>query len=232
MGTEPGYPVVESAPLNPLRRRFLRRTQRRAQELPQLVGGSVLVFQSNEKFALAPSGVRMLSSDTVLNATMVAVVLTGKRLIPAVATLPSVHPGRSVAIRAKYSCQVIDAVRVLEEGCWDIRPDLIEYLLEDPKLQMLGSRADISDNPEVHQKILAHALARKRLEPPRIPGIRVQLVDFILDLRAEDGGWISLGGSEPRPGYPDNDYGHDRYDDRGPNDDDQDDSYAPEGDER
>ncbi|WP_433360125.1 hypothetical protein ACQPZX_26170 [Actinoplanes sp. CA-142083] len=228
---EPGYPVVESAPLSPLPRRLFRRTQRRVQELPELVGGSVLVFQSNERFALAPEGSRRLSSDIVLNASMVAVVLIKKQLVPAVATLPTITPGRRVAVRASYSCQVIDAVRVLEEGCWDVRPVLVEYLLEDAKVQMLGARVDISDNPEVQQKILARALARKALEPPEIPGMRVQLVDVSLDIYAEDGR-VPLGSGGD---YPEGGYGHDRFDDRrngyhGP--DDQDDSYPPDGDGR
>jgi hypothetical protein len=242
---EPTYPVVESASLNPLPRRLFRRAQRRVQDLPELVGGSTWVFQSNERFALAPEGGRMLSSDVVLNANMVAVVLTGKRLVPAVATLPTVHPGHRVTVRASFRCHVIDAVRVLEEGCWDVRADLVAYLLDDAKVQMLGARVDISDNPEVQQKILARALARKALEPPEIPGMRVHLVDISLDVFTEDDGRIPLS---PVVGnvYPSVGYGrhHDagRDDDRedddryagytagGPENDDQDDSYPPNGD--
>jgi len=235
--SEPGYPVVESAPLNPLRRRLLRRTQRRAQELPELVGGSAWVFQTNERFALAPADGRMLSSDVVLNATMVAVVLLKKQLVPAVATLPTVHPDRRIAIRAGYSCQVIDPVRVLQEGCWDVRTDLVAYLLEDAKVQMLAARVDITDNPEVQQKLFARALARKALEPPEIPGMRVELVTISLDLFAAGDERGQLGHPATN-GYTDAgaDYGHDRYDAGGSTGNhaapDQDDSYPPDGDGR
>ena len=227
--SEPGYPVVESAPLHPLRRRLLRRTQRPIQELPELVGGSVRVFQSNERYSLEPTGGRMLSSDVVLDATMVAVVSIKEHLIPMVATLPSLQSGREVSVRASYSCKVIDAVRVLEEGCWDVRPRLVAYLLRDNNVQILGARVDISDNPEVQQRILARMLARKALEPPEIPGMEVQLVGVSLGLHAEDGWRAPLNGGAGHPGA-ETDHGHDRYDGRGH--DDQDDSYPPDGDRR
>ena len=81
------FPVVESAPLDPVPGRLLRPPRRRIDDLPELVGGSVFVFQTNDRFALAPAGPKMLGSDVVVKATMVAVVLTRAQEVPAIATL-------------------------------------------------------------------------------------------------------------------------------------------------
>lgn len=224
---ELSYPVVESAALSPLPRRLFRQARRRMQELPELVGGSILVFQSNERFALAPADVKMLSSDVVVKATMVAVVLTKKQLVPTVAMLPSINPRRKVAVCASYSCQVVDAVRVLEEGCWDVRADLLAYLLNDPKVQMLGAREDVADNPEVQQKILARTLARSALEPPNIPGMKVQLVDVSLGIHSDEHeNHGSLPGGDGAYGYGDDRF-RDGFDSGSR---DSDDSYPPDGD--
>lgn len=171
------FPVVEAAPLSPVTSRWFRPTRRQAGELPEPVGGSVLVFQANDRFALAPTGPRMLRSDVVVKATMVAVVLTRAQVVPAVAMLPSVDPNFRLGLRATYQCQVTDPVRVLEGGCWDVRGHLMAYLLGDAKIRMLSLRHDVDDNPEVQQRILARAMARNELEPLVIPGMRLQLVE-------------------------------------------------------
>ena len=186
------YPVVESVPLNPLPARFLRSSRRRFGELPQQAEGSVLVFQCNDRFSVAPTGPRMLLSEVVVKATMVAVVLTRSQVVPAVAALPSVSPGRRLVLRASYNCTVVDPVRVLEVGCWDVRTELLEYLLSDTRVRMLGAREDVTENPEVSQRILARTFARNELDPPVIPGMRVRLVDVTLGVQ-EDA--ASMGGS-------------------------------------
>lgn len=168
------YPVVEATGLDPLPSRFLRRPRRFADELPLLTGGSVLVFQANERYAMAPPGPRMLSSDIVVRATMVAVVLTKSQEVQVVALL-SAYAGLRVMLRASYNCQVLDPVRVLESGCWDVSVELRGHLLRDMKLRMLGARTDVAQNPDVHQRILAWIFARNDLEPPFIPGMRVEL---------------------------------------------------------
>ncbi|WP_173053112.1 hypothetical protein [Phytohabitans houttuyneae] len=188
MQTDVRFPVVESASLTPVPGRLFRTPRRRSDDLPELVGGSVHVFQTNEQFAVAPSGPKMLMSEVVVKATMVAVVLTRAQVVPAVAILPSINPEYRLALRASYNCKVHNPVQVLTAGCWDVRPELLEYLLGDPKLRMLGARDDVVRNPEVSQRILARTIARNELEPPDIPGMRVRLVDVTLAIH-HDGGW-------------------------------------------
>jgi hypothetical protein len=183
------FPVVESAPLDPAPGRFLRPARRSRRDLPDHPGGSVLVFQTNERYALAPDGPKMLSSDVVVKASMVAVVVTRAQEVPAVAVLPSVRRGTRLLLRASYLCQVLDPIRVLENGCWDVSVDLRGYLLRDAKIRMLGARLDAHRNPEVSQRILARTFARNELEPPRIPGMRVELVNVTLSIQ-DDNQWV------------------------------------------
>lgn len=205
------FPVVESAQLEPVHGRWFRQPQRRIEDLPQLPGGSVFVFQINDRFALAPEGPRMLRSDVVVSATMVAVVLTRAQEVPAVATLSAVIAGSRLSLRATYNCRVLDPVRVLDNGCWDVRATLRAYLLMDAKLRMLGAREDAGRNPEVLQRILARTYARNQLEPPVIPGMTVELVDLALNVQ-EDNGWVP----RPRAPHEDVEYGpshRDRFED-------------------
>jgi hypothetical protein len=180
---ETRFPVVESAQLEPLQHRMLRHARRRIDDLPQLAGGSVFVFQTNDRYAIAPEGPRMLGSDVVVKATMVAVVLTRAQEVHVVATLSPGTSGARLAMRASFNCRVIDPVRVLENGCWDVRSDLRAYLLDDSKLLMLGARDDVLRNDDVVRRILARTFARKKLEPPLIPGMTVQLIDVSLSLQ-------------------------------------------------
>ena len=218
--------MIESAELHEPPKRLFRRRRRRSRDLPALVGGSVRVFQCNERFALAPEN-KTLSSDVVVKATMVAVVITKKQLIPAIAVLPSITPGRRVAVRASYSCQVLEPVRVLANGCWDIRPDLLRHLLNDPQVKMLGTREDVADNPDVQQTILARIVARGLFEPPDIPGMRVELVDMALVVHSDEGEHRDplMTGGYDHDDLRDDGYGH--RDDPGS---DNDDSYPPDGD--
>jgi hypothetical protein len=183
------FPVVESAPLEPVPSRFLRAARRSPRDLPDHPGDSVLVFRSNERFALAPDGPKMLASDVVVKASMVAVVVTRAQEVPMVAVLPSVTRGTRMLLRASYLCQVLDPIRVLEHGCWDVTIDLRHYLLRDAKTRMLGARRDAHNNPEVSQRILARTFARNELEPPMIPGMRVELVNVALSI-TDDGQWV------------------------------------------
>jgi hypothetical protein len=171
------FPVIEAAPLEPVSGRWFRAARRQASDLPVLVDGSVHVFQINDQFALAPAGRRMLRSAVAAQATMVAVVLIQSQVVPAVAVLPSTQPGRRVLLRAGYYCKVEDPVRVLEAGCWDVRAELLNHLLADAQLRMLGAREDIGSNPEVAQRIMARVLARDKLDPPFIPGMRIKLME-------------------------------------------------------
>jgi hypothetical protein len=205
------FPVVESAQLDPVPSRLFRPPRRTIDELPELIGGSVFVFQSNDRFALAPAGPKMLGSEVVVKATMVAVVLTRALEVPAVATLSAVNSGNRLTLRASYNCRVLDPVRVLESGCWDVRADLRGYLLKDAKLRMLGAREDAGRNPEVIQRILARMYARNQLEPPVIPGMALQLVDVALNVQTNNG-WL------PGPRQPTEDVGYgpltgDRFED-------------------
>jgi hypothetical protein len=183
------FPVVESAQLDPVPSRLLRQPRRRIDDLPELARGSVFVFQTNDRFALAPAGPKMLGSEVVVKATMVAVVLTRAQEVPAVATLSAVNSASRLTLRAVYNCRVIDPVRVLENGCWDVRANLRGYLLDDAKLRMLAVREDAGRNPEVGQRILARMFARNQLEPPHIPGMVVKLVDVALNVQDENG-WV------------------------------------------
>jgi hypothetical protein len=131
----------------------------------------------------------MLASEVVVKASMVAVVVTRAQEVPAVAVLPSVARGTRLILRTSYLCQVLDPVRVLENGCWDVRVDLRGYLLRDAKIRMLGARLDAGRNPEVSQRILARTFARNELEPPMIPGMRVELVNVALSIHDDGGRW-------------------------------------------
>jgi hypothetical protein len=210
--TDARFPVVESAALEPLRRRIFRPARRSLDDLPQLVEGSVFVFHTNDSYVVAPEGPKMLSSDVVVKATMVSVVVTRQQEVHVVATLSPGTWGTRLAMRASFNCRVVDPLRVLEDGCWDIRPSLRAYLLDDPKLLMLGARDDIEQNDDVVRRILARTFARKKLEPPLIPGMAVQLIDVSLSLQGNG----AVPGQRRPPEHGHGGYGHNGHGFSGP----------------
>lgn len=191
------FPVVTSAALYPVRRKLLRRPGRSPQDLPEQSGGTVLVFQSNNRFSLAPPGPRMLSSDVAVRATAAVVVSIRQQLVPLVAPLPSVNGENTVHLYATFYCKVTDPVLVLEAGCFDVRPTLQRHLVGDAKLRMFGAREDVADNLEVLQRILARTQARAELQPPAVPGMRVDLVEVSLGIHRN--GWT--GANDPEDPY-------------------------------
>lgn len=183
--SEGSYPVLESVPLAPVTGRLFRRPRRTADGLPQTTGGSILVFQVNGRFALAPAGPAMLSSDIVTRATMVHLVTVRSHEVDVAALLATLDTRERLRLRTTYQCRVLDPVQVLETGRWDVRSDLRGYLLSDTKTRMLGARLDAATNPEVSQHILARTLARHELEPPTVPGMQVSLIDLALGIERE-----------------------------------------------
>src|SRR5687767_1573914 len=89
VGLETTFPVLESAHLDPVVGGLFRRGRRRVEELPLATSGSVLVFQVDERFALAPVGRSWLSSEIVARATMVHVVTLRSRELAVVTPLPA-----------------------------------------------------------------------------------------------------------------------------------------------
>ncbi|GAA3301699.1 hypothetical protein Dvina_05605 [Dactylosporangium vinaceum] len=212
------FPVVESTALEPLRSRLFRRPKRSLEDLPQLTEGSVFVFHTSDGYASAPEGPKMLGSDVVVRATMVSVVSMRQQEVQVVAALSPSTWGTRLAMRASFNCRVIDPLRVLEDGCWDIRPSLRAYLLEDPKLLMLGARGDVDQNDDVVRRILARTFARKKLEPPLIPGMTVQLIDVDLSLQSDG----TVPGPRRSAESSHNGYGHGSYSGGGYGSNDQD----------
>ncbi|MBO4208458.1 hypothetical protein [Micromonospora echinofusca] len=184
-GTNPEhqYPVVGFTSLDPVRRRFLRPRRRFAEEFPEQRPGSVLVFQANGTYALAPPGPDMLRSHTVVDALAVAVVSVRQELVVAHVPLPTSATGR-VLLSVTFHCRVVDPILVLEAGAWDIRPSLTAHLLNDDILQMLGTRDDVMSNPDVPRRILSRIYARKDLEPSDVPGMTMDLVSVQVGIQA------------------------------------------------
>ncbi|MEV4412054.1 hypothetical protein [Catellatospora sp. NPDC049609] len=172
------YPVVASAALGPARSRLLRGPCRDEREMPEQIPGTVRVFQRNGRYALTPDVGRPLCTPTVTEAGSVAVVSIRQQLVPVLAKLPSVRPERTLVLRARFRCQVDDAVLVLSSGCWSVEPALVHYLLDDTELLMLGAREDAATSPEVARHILARVTARGDLERPEVSGMTIRLVDL------------------------------------------------------
>jgi len=195
------FPVLKMTPLSPVPSRFLQPTRRQLSDLPTLVEGSVLVFQTDERYALAPAGPKMLASEVVVKATMVAVIAVRAQEVTAVVELPSAKRGTHLTLHAIYNCRVFDPVQVMESGCWDVRTDLRNYLLRDSKLRSLAAQEGAAENPEVTQRILGRMHARNQLEPPVVPGIRIELVNIALNIKNDNqraAGNTTYSGTEPQ----------------------------------
>lgn len=201
------FPAIASVPLEPVRRRLFRAARRSPQDLPEHSGGTVLVFQSNNRFSLALPGPKMMSSDVVVRATGAVVVSVKQELVGLVAQLPSATGQHIVHLYATFYCLVTNPVLVLESGCFEVRPALHRHLLGDNKLRMFGAREDIVDNFEVLQRIQARTQAINELQPPAVPGMRVEFVGVTVGVY--DGRWAD---PDDYDANPERAGVHDRYD--------------------
>ncbi|MEV0129416.1 hypothetical protein AB0H83_13295 [Dactylosporangium sp. NPDC050688] len=179
------YPVVGSTSLLPATRRWLILPPKRSlDDLPPRPAGSVLVFQADGRYVVAPRGTAMLRSAEAVHAEAAVVISTRQETVAAVVPLPSTSRD-CVVLEVGFHCRVLDPISVLEAGCYDVRPQLESYLLDDDVLRMLGARDDVAANPEVAKRILARIFARMQLEPPDLPGISAAVAGTRVRIQTE-----------------------------------------------
>ncbi|TDC48817.1 hypothetical protein E1258_27695 [Micromonospora sp. KC207] len=177
-----GYPVVDSAELNPVERRLFRRARRELRDIPKQPPGTVLVFQHGDTYETLPDGGLRLDDEIVVDAVAVAVVSTRHTLREAVAYLPTADPRTCVLLRARFHCWVTDPQLVLDAGCWDIEPLLTDHLVADRRLRFLAQATDPHTGWEhFHRNAMARIFAYHDVRPMIVPGLRTQLVDVALE---------------------------------------------------
>ncbi|GAA2540759.1 hypothetical protein GCM10010435_05250 [Winogradskya consettensis] len=177
-----GYPVLDSAELEPIKRRMFRRPRRELHEIPRQPPGSVLVFQLGDSYEVLPDTSLRLDAELVVDAVAVAVVSTRQVQREAVAYLPSADPRTCVAVRAVFFCLVTDAQLVLDAGCWDVGPLLSDHLSADPRLRFLTQSTDLHAGwPHFQRNATARLLAYHEMHPLIVAGLTVRLTDVAFE---------------------------------------------------
>lgn len=177
-----GYPVIDSAELEPIKRRAFRRPRRALHEIPRQPPGSVLVFQLGDSYEVLPDSALRLDAALVVEAVAVAVVSTRQVQREAVTYLPSSDPRTCVAVRASFFCLVTDPQLVLDAGCWDLVPLLAAHLNADPRLRFLTQATDLHTGwPHFQRNAMARLLAYHELHPLIVPGLTVRLTDVAFE---------------------------------------------------
>ncbi|MFC4145115.1 hypothetical protein ACFO0M_02495 [Micromonospora mangrovi] len=179
---EQGYPVVDSAELEPVVRRPFRRARRSLHEIPRQPPGTVLVFQLGDAYEVLPDPDLRLDAALVVDAVAVAVVSTRHTLREVTAYLPSADPRTCVALRARFHCWVTDPQLVLDAGCWDVEPFLTDHLVADRRLRFITQATDPHTGWQVfHRNSTARIFAYHDLHPLVVPGLRTRLVDVAVE---------------------------------------------------
>ncbi|GAB3520580.1 hypothetical protein [Phytohabitans suffuscus] len=177
-----GYPVVDSAELNPVVKRAFRRRRRALHEIPRQPPGSVLVFQVGDSYETPPEGNLRLDAELVVDAVAVAVVSMRHELREAVVYLPSADPRTCVTLRARFHCRVTDPELVLDAGCWDVEPVLVDHLVADRKLRFMTLAADLHRGWAPYERnASARVFAYHDVHPLIVPGMVTRLVDVALE---------------------------------------------------
>jgi hypothetical protein len=176
-----GYPVIDSAELNPVRRHRFRK-RRELHEIPRQPPGSVLVFQHGDSYEVLPEGTLRLGTDVVVDAVAVAVVSMRHELREAVAYLSTTDPRTCVVLRARFHCWVTDPQLVLDSGCWDVDPILTDHLVADRRLRFMAQATDPHTQwPLFQRNALARLFAYHDMHPLIVPGLRADLVDLAIE---------------------------------------------------
>ncbi|MEW2429761.1 hypothetical protein AB0877_17260 [Micromonospora sp. NPDC047644] len=179
---EHGYPVLDSAELSPVTRRWFRRARRELHEIPRQPPGTVLVFQHGDAYETLAEPDLRLDAPLVVDAVAVAVVSTRHTLREAVAYLPSADTRTCVSLRARFHCWVTDPQLVLDAGCWDLDSFLVDHLVADRRLRFIAQSTDPHTGwPLFHRNATARIFAYHDLHPLIVPGLRTRLVDVAVE---------------------------------------------------
>jgi hypothetical protein len=180
----PGYPVIDSAELNPVTTRRFRRSKRALHEIPRQPPGSVLVFQLGDSYEVLPEGTMRLDDQMIVDAVAVAVVSLRQTQREVLALLPGADPRTPVGLRASFFCQVTDPQLVLDAGCWDVTPILHDHLNGDRRLRFMAQIADLNRGWSHFQRnATARLIAYHELHPLVVPGLTVRLTDIAVEPR-------------------------------------------------
>jgi hypothetical protein len=170
------YPIIDERSLSRIPGRFLLPRRRDLDELPPQPSGTVLV-------AFVDGGCELISqrdlsptSDTLVNASSIAVVDTRPAShIVAEFEVSSAEVAQPFTVRAFFTCQVTDPVTVLRSVPHDLQPELVSHLKRDKKLMSIGARF----NPSQLSAFERHAAARITAwcigRPPNQPGMTIEL---------------------------------------------------------
>ncbi|MFF9391036.1 hypothetical protein [Streptomyces griseoluteus] len=189
------YPVVSTRTLEPPAARGWRgmgTARRERAELPRLEPHQVAVYRVGEDW-IESHGDLDLRSETAVRATSVAVV-DRRRDVPveAMITVPSAD-GTDCAVRVRFRCTAEDAVELMREGGpSDASAALVSYLQGCPALAGEYVPHGDAQLAEVTKRICANVTAFALAQPPRLPGMAVELVsvdvltpDQLRDLRQQ-----------------------------------------------
>lgn len=178
-----GYPVIDSAELNPVTPRRFHRAKRALHEIPRQLPGSVLVFQLGNSYEALNEGAVRLDDRTVVDAVAVAVVSTRQTQCEVETQLANNDPRTCISLRASFFCQVHDPELVLDFGCWNVIPMLVDHINADRRLRFMALAADLH-REWVHfqRNATAQLFAYHDMHPLIVPGLTVRLTDLALGL--------------------------------------------------
>lgn len=169
------YPVVHQRPLAepPKRGPFGLGTRRRtADELPSVAAHEVLVFRVEGRYIL-DTGRRQLHDEQLVRASHVSVVdLSRNVLVTARLTIPSAEAAE-FTVDVTFSCSVMDAARVVQEGQDDAERVLLAYLRRHKRFFELGLDFRVSDISEFRRSVNAQVMAYTTVTQPDVPGLEV-----------------------------------------------------------
>ncbi|GHF28027.1 hypothetical protein E5082_26925 [Streptomyces griseoluteus] len=177
------YPVVSTRTLEPPAARGWRgmgTARRERSELPRLEPHQVAVYRVGEDW-VESHGDLDLRSETAVRATSVAVV-DRRRDVPveAMITVPSAD-GTDCAVRVRFRCTAEDSVELMREGGpSDASAALVSYLQGCPALAGEYVPHGDAQLAEVTKRICANVTAFALAQPPRLPGMAVELVSVDL----------------------------------------------------
>ncbi|MFI8347082.1 hypothetical protein [Streptomyces sp. NPDC085596] len=177
------YPVVSARTLEPPAARGWRgmgTARRERSELPRLEPHQVAVYRVGEDW-VESHGDLDPRSETAVRATSVTVV-DRRRDVPveAMVTVPSAD-GTDCAVRVRFRCTAEDAVELMREGGpADVSAALVSYLQGCPALTGEYVPHGDAQLAEVSKRICANVTAYALAQPPRLPGMGVELVSVDL----------------------------------------------------
>jgi hypothetical protein len=163
------YPVLSEHTLTPLGLGIQRLRQREVSLPPPQEPGRVRVFAVKGRYLPEPGAAKIRAASSV------SIVDIGPRMMQVSIEMQPPPGAIACFVRVSFRCQVVDPAAVAQLHLHDLQSALDAYLARSSRLRLLPAPSSPDRLHETYLLIQQRISAQFSVQPPEIPGMRIEL---------------------------------------------------------